>query len=84
MDNVLLVHFIGAGLAFLLGAVYSWLQCFISYHLLQLTCSRPMFWFRVVLATITTIFLVGSILHLSALTLPQIYVGCVELMLYKL
>ena len=65
MGNVLVVHLIGAGMAFGLGTVYSWLQCISTYHLLKLTCSRPIFWVRVASSFIATVFLVLSILLLD-------------------
>jgi len=64
MDNLVIAHFVGAGLAFVLGTAYAWMQCYISYVLLMYCCSRPMFYFRVIVSSITTIFLIGSILDI--------------------
>jgi len=60
MDNLLIAHYIGAMLAFVLGAVYAWLQVFISYKLLMFMCTRPMFYLRFVASSFVTIFLLGT------------------------
>ncbi|KAF6018514.1 hypothetical protein EB796_023189 [Bugula neritina] len=61
MDNLLIAHYIGAGLAFVLGTVYSWMQVYLSYSLLVYMCSRAMFYFRIVCSFITTLFLIGTL-----------------------
>ncbi|XP_067937733.1 DNA damage-regulated autophagy modulator protein 2-like isoform X2 [Watersipora subatra] len=61
MDSVLLVHFVGAGFAFILGSVYSWLQVYISFKLLMFNCSRPIFFVRIICSLIVTIFLIGTV-----------------------
>ena len=61
-DNILVVHLIGAALAFLGGAIYAWLQCYLSYKLLNSMCSKLLLCFRIFCSLLVTVFLIGSIL----------------------
>lgn len=62
-ENLLYPHMVGALMAFVLGSVYGWLQVYFSFYLLNQCTSRPVSYLRLVLATIITLFLLGSILY---------------------
>ena len=68
LDNSLTVHFVGAFLAFVLGAVYAWLQVYLSYKLLNQHCTKAMFALRAVGSATTTIGLINSILFIRIIS----------------
>ena len=65
LDNVKYVHYLGAGLAFGMGTIFTWLQVYLSYRMIKIHCTHrtgTMFCSRLVIALTATIAVVGSII----------------------
>ena len=62
--NVIIVHLIGAMMAFGLGTIYCWIQTYMSYKMRPMMNTTCMCHTRLIICIVTTVSFIGSILDI--------------------
>lgn len=76
--NVLIVHLIGAMLAFGIGTVYCWITSIMSYKMCPEVSSRVTCHVRIAICVFTSIAFIISILRRAMLTSAIFFIHCMS------